>query len=140
MYNECDLCKQYDEKEFDINDVGDWSSNNVPFVYCLMLEEGKYYVGETRCLSRRLFAHFGYGGSRWTKKYQPIAIVFLQSFDNNISKKDLREIENMYTVFYMQKFGRENVRGGEWTTSYSLTEKWHKKIDNYERRIKEAVS
>lgn len=139
MYNECNLCKQYDEREFDLNDVGDWTSNGVPYIYCLMLEEGKYYVGKTRCLSRRLFAHFGYGGSKWTKKYQPIAIVFLQSFERTINKKAMNRLENMYTVFYMQKFGRENVRGGAWTTSYPLTEKWHNKIDKYEKRIEEAI-
>lgn len=139
MYNDCELCKKYDEREFDLNDVGDWTSNNIPFVYCLMLEEGKYYVGKTRCLSRRIFAHFGYGGSKWTKKYQPIAILFLQSFDNNITKEELSEIENMYTIFYMEEYGRDNVRGGLWTTSYPLTDKWHIKIDKYQNKIMNSL-
>lgn len=139
MYNECELCRKFDEKEFDLNDVGDWSLNGTPYIYCLMLEDGKYYVGKTRYLANRLFRHFGYGGAKWTQKHQPIAIIFLQSFDKEISKEELSEIENMYTLFYMKEFGRENVRGGLWTTSYPLNEKWNRKIDEYENKVMKSL-
>lgn len=74
-------------------------------IYTLQLEDGKYYVGRSYNVPKRLAQHYGGEGSVWTKKYKPIRLyeVFL-----NKTKFD----EDKYTLMYMSIFGVENVRGG----------------------------
>lgn len=74
-------------------------------VYTLKLEGGKYYVGRTKNLSRRIEEHANNAGSQWTKKYQMERV--LEVFEN-CDEYD----ENKYTFKYMNKFGIDNVRGG----------------------------
>ena len=74
-------------------------------IYTLQLEDGKYYVGRSYNVPKRLNQHYNGEGSVWTKKYKPIRLyeVFL-----NKTKFD----EDKYTLMYMSIFGIENVRGG----------------------------
>jgi hypothetical protein len=74
-------------------------------IYTLQLEGGKYYVGRSYNVPKRLNQHYNGEGSVWTKKYKPIRLyeVFL-----NKTKFD----EDKYTLMYMSIFGVENVRGG----------------------------
>tara|TARA_B100000424_G_C22838786_1_gene447735 strand:- start:305 stop:949 length:645 start_codon:yes stop_codon:yes gene_type:complete len=74
-------------------------------IYTLQLEGGKYYVGRSYNVPKRLNQHYNGEGSVWTKKYKPIRLyeVFL-----NKTKFD----EDKYTLMYMSIFGIENVRGG----------------------------
>jgi hypothetical protein len=43
-------------------------------MYILRLKEGKYYVGYSSNISRRLLEHKDGNGSEWTKKYHPVDI------------------------------------------------------------------
>jgi hypothetical protein len=74
-------------------------------IYALKLENGKYYVGRSYNVPKRLNQHYDGEGSVWTKKHKPIRLneVFL-----NKTKFD----EDKYTLMYMSIYGIENVRGG----------------------------
>jgi predicted GIY-YIG superfamily endonuclease len=76
------------------------------YVYVWELEGGKYYVGWTENLSRRLDEHMNEEGSIWTKKYRPISVVEIVRGD--------KQVEKMKTLQYMKEKGFENVRGSIW--------------------------
>ena len=42
------------------------------YIYVLLLEENKYYIGKSNNIDNRLESHFNGNGSAWTKKYKPI--------------------------------------------------------------------
>ena len=76
-------------------------------VYVLELEHGKYYIGKTRHLDKRMNTHFNYRGSEWTSKYKPIKILEIIPNCNIL-------IEHEMTILYMIKYGIENVRGASY--------------------------
>lgn len=76
------------------------------FIYILKLQQEKYYIGKTNNPRFRLEEHFKNGGSQWTKKYKPIKILKIIS---NCDDYD----EDAYTLRYMNKYGINNVRGGQ---------------------------
>jgi predicted GIY-YIG superfamily endonuclease len=76
------------------------------YVYVWELEGGKYYVGWSENLSRRLDEHISEEGAVWTRKYSPIGIVEIVRGD--------KQTEKMKTLKYMKKMGFENVRGAGW--------------------------
>lgn len=45
------------------------------YIYVLLLENNKYYVGKTTNPEFRIEDHFCSYGSGWTSKYKPVAIV-----------------------------------------------------------------
>ena len=75
------------------------------YIYILKLEKGKYYVGKSSKINKRLEDHFNSYGSAWTKKYKPVKVI---ETINNCDKFD----EDKYTLKYMEKYGVHNVRGG----------------------------
>ena len=87
------------------------SGGNIPKVYVLRLEQGKYYVGTSTQPMQRLAAHWQgtSEASAWTKKYKPVDIVQVIETDDALSKEDST------TIQYMNKFGIDNVRGGPYT-------------------------
>ncbi len=78
-------------------------------VYVLKLEQGKYYVGKTNNFASRLESHKNGTGCEWTKRYKYVDTVEVlpncDSFD-----------EDKYTAMYMEKYGIDNVRGGQYVT------------------------
>lgn len=79
-------------------------------VYVLNLEKGKFYVGKTTDLEKRLREHkSGYKSSSWTKKYKPLGV---HKIYENCDGFD----EDKITVKYMTKYGIPNVRGGPYVT------------------------
>lgn len=79
------------------------------FVYILRLKHGKYYVGSTKNLLRRIEEHkesLG-NGAVWTQKHK---VVFIERVVENADKYD----EDKYTEMMMEKYGIENVRGGSY--------------------------
>tara|TARA_Y100001968_G_C19430866_1_gene756959 strand:- start:522 stop:1226 length:705 start_codon:yes stop_codon:yes gene_type:complete len=81
-------------------------------IYILELEDNKYYIGRSKKktdagIQSRIKAHFNGKGASWTKKYQPIKIV-------DIKKDQTVYDENKWTKIYMQQYGIENVRGGDY--------------------------
>lgn len=80
------------------------------YIYILQLEDGKYYVGKTQTPAFRVETHFTHGGSAWTKKYKPIAVLDIIS---NCDDYD----EDKYTIQCMEKYVINNVRGGSFCES-----------------------
>jgi len=76
-------------------------------IYVLKLQEGKWYVGKSGDAEKRFLEHKHGTGSKWTQRYRPIRIVETRPCK---SKND----ESLVTEEYMQKHGRENVRGAEY--------------------------
>ena len=74
-------------------------------IYCLALENNKYYIGKTTNVELRLESHFLGNGSEWTKIHKPLSIhqVWYNCDDFD---------EDKYTKIMMMKYGIENVRGG----------------------------
>ena len=76
------------------------------FIYALLLQSKKYYIGKTNNPNFRLEQHFNGEGSYWTKKYKPIKVIELIEGDDYD--------ENKYTLKYMNNYGIDNVRGGSY--------------------------
>lgn len=79
------------------------------YIYILLLEHEKYYVGKTNNPEFRISDHFNNNGSEWTKLHKPIQILDIIP---NCDDYD----EDKYTKIYMDAFGIENVRGGSYVT------------------------
>ena len=92
------------------------------FIYILLLETKKYYIGKTNNPHIRLDSHFNSNGSEWTKIYKPIKVYEL------ISDCDSYD-EDKYTLKYMEKMGINNVRGGSFC-QVELSEEQLKLINN----------
>ena len=75
------------------------------YIYALMLENNKYYIGKTENPKFRIDTHFNGNGSYWTKKYKPIQTIEIIPNCDNYD-------EDKYTILYMKKYGIHNVRGG----------------------------
>jgi predicted GIY-YIG superfamily endonuclease len=83
---------------------------SVLWLYVLQLESGKYYVGTTKDLSRRLEEHWsGIDSSAWTKKYPPV------SDDVHITRNKTPLDEDAKVKELMLKYGIDNVRGGSYS-------------------------
>lgn len=75
------------------------------YIYILELKSDKYYVGKTEFLNERLNSHFNGHGSDWTKLYSPVRVIETVESCSDFD-------EDKYTLFYMSKYGIDNVRGG----------------------------
>ena len=80
-------------------------------VYVLQLENEKYYVGLSKDVDRRFQEHQTGVGAKWTKKYPPIKVVY-KMVTSHTAYLYASTIENLKTIEYMKKYGKENVRGG----------------------------
>ena len=78
-------------------------------IYVLLLQEGKYYVGKSQNIKKRIQEHSSGLGSEWTKLYKPIKVI---EIIKNVSPFE----EDKKTKEYMAKYGIENVRGGTYTS------------------------
>jgi hypothetical protein len=98
-------------KEEDIE--SDKENNNIEdeeeiTIYVLECMDGKYYVGRTGNLDKRLELHSSGRGSFWTRKYPMKSVIEVLK---NADKFD----EDKYVLKYMDKYGVENVRGGSYS-------------------------
>jgi putative endonuclease len=53
----------------------------MPHVYIIQLSNGKYYVGSTENLARRMLEH-SQGASPYTSHYLPVTLVFSQEYES----------------------------------------------------------
>lgn len=85
------------------------AQTNALFVYVLLLDNNKFYVGCSKSPYSRIKTHFEGNGSSWTKKYKPQEIIEVIP---NCDEYD----EDKYTRKYMDRHGIDNVRGGSFST------------------------
>jgi hypothetical protein len=77
-------------------------------IYILFLKYNKYYVGKSNNPHRRFNEHIkGTNGAIWTRLYEPLVGRILPQI---ITGYD----EDFITLFYMQEFGIDKVRGGKY--------------------------
>lgn len=76
-------------------------------VYVLKLSQGKYYVGRTENLERRIDEHRFGKGSAWTKMFSVIDV-------EKTYETDSRFYEDMIVKEMMHEHGIDNVRGGSY--------------------------
>lgn len=77
-------------------------------LYVLQLANGKYYVGTTADVKRRIEEHASGRGSEWTRLHRPIKVIETRKV------KDEHD-ENNTTKDLMKKYGVDNVRGGSYS-------------------------
>lgn len=52
----------------------------MPHMYILECNNGTYYTGSTKNLSRRLLQHMQGAGANYTRKYKPVRLVYTEEF------------------------------------------------------------
>ena len=84
-------------------------------IYILKLKGDKYYIGRSKKttikgVEGRIKQHYDGGtmAAAWCNKHHPIETVDIKY---DMDKWD----ENKWTKIYMEKYGIENVRGGDYT-------------------------
>ena len=75
------------------------------YIYVLKCKGGKYYIGRSKNILKRLIEHYNGAGSSYTSKYKAISV---ERIIENASIYD----EDRYVKEYMYMFGIDNVRGG----------------------------
>jgi len=75
------------------------------YIYVLLLQDNKYYIGKTNNPQIRIEDHFNSEGSVWTKKYRPVSILEIIETEDTFD-------EDKITLKYMDSKGINNVRGG----------------------------
>jgi predicted GIY-YIG superfamily endonuclease len=85
------------------------------WLYILKLKQDKYYVGTTSqyYAEDRIDQHKnGFYSAQWVKKYGYDSVVEVREL-GYVTKEEAEREEKRVTLEYMEKFGRENVRGGD---------------------------
>ena len=84
------------------------------FVYALLLNEGKIYVGQTDNVYQRLLDHFtmSRSTSAWVRMHGPPVRILEVVVDADACA------ENYMTLDYISRFGADNVRGGVWNAVF----------------------
>lgn len=78
-----------------------------PALYVLKLVDDCWYVGMSYNLNNRLSQHMFGRGAKFTKLHRPICV------DKVIYPAIGFNIENEVTLEYMEKYGKDKVRGGK---------------------------
>lgn len=86
------------------------------YVYALRLKQGRYYIGITTNIKRRLWQHYAGKGARFTMEYPPIKTLGVIDL-GIISKFDAVKEEKRYTLKAVKKYGALVVRGWAHTTT-----------------------
>lgn len=102
------------------------------FVYALLLQDAKIYVGETDNIYQRLLDHFSMSRStaQWVRMHGPPVRILEIVADAD------QGAENYMALSYISKFGADAVRGGAWhgvfaTPPSSVADFREKKVYKY---------
>src|ERR1700729_4117152 len=93
-------------------------------LYLLELADKKYYVGQSDDPEFRFLEPKGSKGAKWTSLHKPFRIAKIQSLAV-ANCKEAMLYENWMTLQAMERYGWENVRGGDFLVveNYLLREK-----------------
>ena len=87
-------------------------------IYKLNLEGGKKYVGKTTNVNKRMNQHFSGNGAKVTQKFKPINGEIVDECYGFFAD----DLEQKHTDENIKKHGYNNVRGGKYTNSHTLTD------------------
>ena len=109
-------------------------------LYLLELAGNKYYVGQSDDPKFRFSEHLGSKGAKWTRRYKPLRIAKIQTLTVETAKEAML-YENWMTLQAMERYGWENVRGGDFLVveTYLLKERLEHIYDFAENKIKYYV-
>jgi len=82
------------------------------YLYALQLENDCYYIGQTRDLDKRFNQHKKGIGAIWTSIHKPIKMIEFWSI-GEYTQDSAMQFENEMTIKYMDTYGIQNVRGGD---------------------------
>ncbi|MHC5229296.1 GIY-YIG nuclease family protein [Enterococcus sp. LJL99] len=84
------------------------------YLYCLSLEDGRYYVGISKNPDKRFYQHTNSKAhsALYTKKYKPKCILFVQDLGVS-SEFSYLKMETQATINLMKLVGCYKVRGGD---------------------------
>lgn len=91
--------------------------NQPKSIYKIECEKGKIYIGQTKDIDKRMEQHFSGNGSKVTNKFKPIEGKEIAVVPGYLAEK----IEQKYTEKYIKNYGYDNVRGGIYVNSKTLT-------------------
>jgi len=106
-------------------------------LYLLELKEGKYYVGQSSRPEVRFSDHQIGQGGKWTRLYAPLSQLKIKQIEvENLS--EATRYENWMTLHYMEQYGWQNVRGGDYldVENERIAEKLHHIYDTETNKIK----
>jgi len=109
-------------------------------LYLLELIGYKYYVGQSDDPKFRFSEHLGSKGAKWTRHYKPLRIAKIQTLTVETAKEAML-YENWMTLQAMERYGWENVRGGDFLVveTYLLKERLEHIYDITANKIKYYV-
>lgn len=85
---------------------------NKPFyIYVLELENGYYYIGQSRNPEKRFKNHLTGSGAKWTKIHKPIKIIETRKTEALV-ESEAQIMEDEVTIEYAIKHCADKVRGG----------------------------
>ena len=85
--------------------------NKPIFLYILELEQGNWYVGQSRNPQKRFIKHQIGKGAKWTKLHKPISIHEIRPTGLN-DDREVAILEDELTIELARRYGAANVRGG----------------------------
>ena len=83
------------------------------YIYCLLLEGDRYYIGQTTNVMRRFNKHLSGKGADWTSLYKPMSILEYQLY-KKVTESYCVDLEDDKTFEYTDKYGYSRVRGGRY--------------------------
>lgn len=86
------------------------------YLYVLELEEGRFYVGLTGDLDRRLEDHKSGIGAEWTRQYRPLRRIHGVNTGTQDESR-AKAMEDEATIVLMSEHGIDRVRGGHFCQS-----------------------
>lgn len=101
------------------------------WLYVLLLEQDKYYVGITsrKDPQKRIHEHLeGFYTAQWVHKYKAIRALEIINI-GNLTLEQAEKLEKQRTLQYMAKYGYQNVRG----SVFNYSGKYVKFFDYYFR-------
>jgi predicted GIY-YIG superfamily endonuclease len=84
---------------------------NNSLLYALRLNGDRYYIGRTNDAIVRIKQHMDGKGAQWTKLYAPVALIECKPC-KAANPQEADQMETLWTLEYMVRFGWRNVRGG----------------------------
>jgi predicted GIY-YIG superfamily endonuclease len=98
----------------------DKENNKQQWLYVLKLQGGRFYIGTTGNLEKRINDHFEGRGSDWTKDYPPERVLVRTIYN---TKELAIDAETRMTALYILKYGINYVRGGPFVSPFYYGEK-----------------
>ncbi|NQZ74631.1 MAG: GIY-YIG nuclease family protein [Ekhidna sp.] len=100
------------------------------YIYILKLEDNRYYVGITKCVSSRLQDHIR-NPNTWTNKYAVLGLSRVYT----VPKHKAKSYEYLITSLLIHYKGVDKVRGGELEHSYRPPTLTNKQVKIYTQLI-----